>query len=72
MTPRLHGIHHSDRPEEMSTNWSSGLILWDRLHGTLCRGVPEAAITIGVPDEPPERALKLPLLLTLPWRGARR
>ena len=67
MTPRLRGIHHSDRPAEMSTNWSSGLVLWDRLHGTLRRGVKQA-ITIGVPDEPPPAALTLPRVMLLPFR----
>jgi len=66
MTPRLHGIHHSSRPAEMSTNWSSGLTLWDRLHRTLRQDVPQEAIVIGVPDEPPAADLVLPRLLMLP------
>jgi sterol desaturase/sphingolipid hydroxylase (fatty acid hydroxylase superfamily) len=49
VTPRLHGIHHSERAEEMSRNWSSGLTLWDRLCGTYRADVPQDAITIGVP-----------------------
>lgn len=48
MTPRLHGIHHSIVPEEQDSNWSSGLTLWDRLHGTYRANVPQAAIEIGV------------------------
>jgi sterol desaturase/sphingolipid hydroxylase (fatty acid hydroxylase superfamily) len=47
MTPRLHGIHHSDRPAEQESNWSSGLTLWDRLHGTLRTDVPQASIRVG-------------------------
>jgi len=34
MTPRLHGLHHSADKREADSNWSSGLTLWDRLHGT--------------------------------------
>jgi sterol desaturase/sphingolipid hydroxylase (fatty acid hydroxylase superfamily) len=49
VTPRIHGIHHSIVREETDSNWSSGLTLWDSLHGTLRRNVPEQAITIGVP-----------------------
>ncbi|HJP91359.1 MAG TPA: hypothetical protein VJ875_05360 [Pyrinomonadaceae bacterium] len=30
-------------------NWSSGLIVWDWLHGTLRLNVPQDAITIGIP-----------------------
>jgi sterol desaturase/sphingolipid hydroxylase (fatty acid hydroxylase superfamily) len=45
----MHGIHHSVVPEETGSNWSSGLTLWDWLHGTLRLNVPQGAITIGVP-----------------------
>jgi sterol desaturase/sphingolipid hydroxylase (fatty acid hydroxylase superfamily) len=33
VTPRMHGIHHSIVQEETNANWSSGLTLWDWLHG---------------------------------------
>src|SRR3546814_18324800 len=49
VTPRMHGIHHSAVQEETDSNWSSGLTIWDRLHGTLRLDVPQDAITIGVP-----------------------
>ena len=48
VTPRLHGIHHSIVAEEQDSNWSSGLTLWDRLHGTYRANVPQDDITIGV------------------------
>jgi sterol desaturase/sphingolipid hydroxylase (fatty acid hydroxylase superfamily) len=66
VTPRMHGIHHSTAREERDSNWSSGLTLWDRLHGTLRLDVPQGEIEIGVPEyrEPSEvglsRILKLP------------
>lgn len=47
-TPKLHGIHHSDKQNEMDSNWSSGLIFWDKLHGTYKDGIPPEEITIGV------------------------
>jgi sterol desaturase/sphingolipid hydroxylase (fatty acid hydroxylase superfamily) len=49
VTPRMHGIHHSIVQEETDSNWSSGLTIWDRLHGTLRLNVPQEVITIGVP-----------------------
>ncbi len=49
VTPRNHGIHHSTVREETDSNWSSGLTLWDRLHGTLRLDVAQEEITIGVP-----------------------
>jgi sterol desaturase/sphingolipid hydroxylase (fatty acid hydroxylase superfamily) len=48
VTPRIHGIHHSIVPQETDSNWSSGLTVWDYLHGTLRLDVPQQAITIGV------------------------
>jgi len=51
VTPRMHGIHHSAARDEMDSNWSSGLTVWDALHGTLRLDVPQDAITIGVPDK---------------------
>lgn len=49
VTPRMHGIHHSQRPDEQSSNWSSFLSVWDRLHGTLRLDVPQETIRIGLP-----------------------
>jgi len=69
VTPRMHGIHHSIVPEETGSNWSSGLAIWDRLHGTLRLNVPQRRLTIGVPEvRRPEQA-KLGKLLTLPLAG---
>jgi sterol desaturase/sphingolipid hydroxylase (fatty acid hydroxylase superfamily) len=48
VTPRMHGIHHSRVAEEMDSNWSSGLSVWDRLHGTMRQDIPDDAIEIGV------------------------
>ncbi len=67
MTPRLHGIHHSVVREESSSNWSSGLTLWDWLHGTLRRDVPQESIDIGIPQPHRPEALSLTRVLALPW-----
>jgi sterol desaturase/sphingolipid hydroxylase (fatty acid hydroxylase superfamily) len=48
VTPRMHGIHHSTKGDEMNTNYSSLFSWWDRLHGSLRLDVPQASITIGV------------------------
>jgi hypothetical protein len=45
----MHGIHHAVVHEETDSNWSSGLTLWDWLHGTLKLNVPQQEITIGLP-----------------------
>lgn len=33
-TPRMHGVHHAASRELADLNWSSGLSVWDHLHGT--------------------------------------
>jgi sterol desaturase/sphingolipid hydroxylase (fatty acid hydroxylase superfamily) len=48
-TPRMHGIHHSTVRAETESNWSSGLSIWDHLHGTFRLDIPQEAITVGVP-----------------------
>lgn len=50
VTPRLHGIHHSEIQEEMDSNWSSGLSIWDRLHGTFRDDISQNEIRIGVQE----------------------
>ena len=49
VTPRMHGIHHSIAPNEVNSNWSSGLTIWDWLHSTLRTETPQSALTLGVP-----------------------
>jgi sterol desaturase/sphingolipid hydroxylase (fatty acid hydroxylase superfamily) len=67
VTPRQHGIHHSVLRDEMDSNWSSLLNVWDRLHGTLRLDVPQDAITIGLPSPRDPRALAFPRLMTMPF-----
>lgn len=73
VTPRMHGIHHSIVKEETNSNWSSGLTLWDWLHGTLRLNVPQNEITIGVPayqsphDVELMEVIKMPLVKQRPW-----
>jgi sterol desaturase/sphingolipid hydroxylase (fatty acid hydroxylase superfamily) len=67
VTPRMHGIHHSIVPEEIGSNWSSGLTLWDWLHGTLRLNVPQAAITIGVPAYRIPAEVTVPNIVTMPF-----
>jgi sterol desaturase/sphingolipid hydroxylase (fatty acid hydroxylase superfamily) len=67
VTPRQHGIHHSNVPEEMDSNWSSLLNLWDRLHGTLRLDVPQERITIGLSPSGETRSLTFRRLMTMPF-----
>jgi sterol desaturase/sphingolipid hydroxylase (fatty acid hydroxylase superfamily) len=48
VTPRMHGIHHSQVREENNSNWSVVFPWWDRLHRTLRLNVPQSQVTIGI------------------------
>jgi sterol desaturase/sphingolipid hydroxylase (fatty acid hydroxylase superfamily) len=69
VTPRMHGIHHSNEPQNQNSNWSGGLTIWDALHGTLNLGVLQDKMAIGVQGfERPER-VTLPKILSQPFRS---
>ena len=71
VTPRMHGIHHSDVMEETNSNWSSLLSAWDFLHRTSRLDVPQESITIGVPafDDPGD--VTMGKILVLPFQHQR-
>jgi sterol desaturase/sphingolipid hydroxylase (fatty acid hydroxylase superfamily) len=71
VTPRMHGIHHSDRVNETNSNWSSLVSWWDFLHRTLLLDVPQREITIGVPAYSSPHEVTIGKLLTLPFRRQR-
>ena len=66
VTPRMHGIHHSDVLDETNSNWSSLFTFWDQIHGTFRLDVPQEAITIGVPKYENDRDITLPRILEMP------
>jgi sterol desaturase/sphingolipid hydroxylase (fatty acid hydroxylase superfamily) len=72
VTPRMHGIHHSIVPDETNSNWSSGLTVWDWLHGTLRWNVPLRQITIGVAAYRTSEDVTLKESLELPFVPQRR
>ncbi len=67
VTPRLHGIHHSTVPAETDSNWSSGLTVWDFLHGTLKTDVAQERIIIGVPAYQKPEEVTLRKILPMPF-----
>jgi len=67
VTPRMHGIHHSNYRAETDSNWSSLLSAWDYLHRTALLNVPQDAVTIGVPAYDRPEAVRLGKILALPF-----
>ena len=49
VTPRMHGIHHSQVRDETNSNYSVVFSWWDRLHRSVGLDIPQSAIAIGVP-----------------------
>jgi sterol desaturase/sphingolipid hydroxylase (fatty acid hydroxylase superfamily) len=71
VTPRMHGIHHSQLRIETDSNWSSVFSWWDRMHGTLRLNVPQAAVEIGVPGYAQGDDNRVANLLVMPFRRQR-
>ena len=72
VTPRMHGIHHSDRLNESNSNWSNLLSCWDYLHRTILLNVPQPDITIGVPAYSEASDVTIGRMLLLPFVRQRR
>src|ERR1044071_2674985 len=68
VTPRMHGIHHSDRSSETDSNWSNLLSAWDYLHRTIRLDVAQPEITIGVPGYADPADVTIGKMLIDPFR----
>ena len=71
VTPRMHGIHHSQIREENNSNWSSVFSCWDRLHGSLCLNIPQAQVRIGIPGYSLAEDNRVINILVMPFRKQR-
>lgn len=71
VTPRMHGIHHSNHRDETDSNWSSLLSAWDYLHRTMRFDVPQEHIVIGVPAYRDAEDVTIGKILMLPFRRQR-
>ena len=49
VTPRMHAIHHRAIKDETNSNYSVVLSWWDRLATSLCLGIEQEEIVVGVP-----------------------
>jgi len=49
VTPRMHGIHHSQVQRENNSNFGTVFPWWDRLHCTLGVNIPQDEVVVGVP-----------------------
>lgn len=71
VTPDMHRVHHSIRPQETNSNFGFNLPWWDRLFGTY-RAAPangHEGMTIGIKQFRDVRELRIDRLLVQPFRG---
>ena len=71
VTPRLHGIHHHRELSCTDSNWSSGLAVWDLLHGTY-RWSEKDETDPGVPGYDRAEQVGLARCISLPFSDAPR
>jgi len=71
VTPRMHGIHHSQVQRETNSNYGVVFPWWDRVHRTLGLNIPQAEIAIGIAGYslPDDNQLRNALLM--PFRKQR-
>src|SRR3989442_2606248 len=71
VTPRMHGIHHSQVQRENNSNFGVVFPWWDRFHRTLGLNIAQAEIAIGIAgySQPDDNQLRNVLLM--PFRKQR-
>src|SRR6266513_1525147 len=71
VTPRMHGIHHSQVQRENNSNFGVVFPWWDRFHRTLGLNIAQAKIVIGIAgySQPDDNQLRNALLM--PFRKQR-
>jgi sterol desaturase/sphingolipid hydroxylase (fatty acid hydroxylase superfamily) len=71
VTPRMHGIHHSQVQRENNSNFGVVFPWWDQIHRTLGLNIPQAEITIGIAgySQPDDNQIRNALLM--PFRKQR-
>jgi len=71
VTPRMHGIHHSQVQRENNSNFGTVFTWWDRLHRTLGLNISQSEIVMGVPAYSREEDNRVASSLLMPFRKQR-
>lgn len=77
VTPRMHGIHHSQVHRENNSNFGTVFTWWDRFHRTLGLNIRQDEVIVGIPAYTLPEDNRVPNALLMPfrkqrdyWRGA--
>ena len=71
VTPRMHGVHHSQVRAETNSNFGVVFCWWDALHRTIRLNIAQSMIEIGVAGYSRPGDNRLSHALTLPFRKQR-
>ena len=71
VTPRMHGIHHSQVRRETNSNYGVVFSWWDKLHRTLGLNIPQSKIEIGIAGYSLPEDNRLGHAFALPFRRQR-
>ena len=71
VTPRMHGIHHSQIHRENNSNFGTLFTWWDRLHRTLGLNISQSEIVVGIPGYSLADDNRLGTALLMPFRKQR-
>lgn len=71
VTPRMHGIHHSQIMNETNSNYSTVFSWWDKIHKTIRLNIPQDKIVIGIPAYLKSEDNNLLNVLFLPFKKQR-
>jgi sterol desaturase/sphingolipid hydroxylase (fatty acid hydroxylase superfamily) len=71
VTPRMHGIHHSQVQSEANSNYGVVFCWWDKWHRTIGLNIPQSKVEIGIAGYSAPDDNRLWHALTLPFRKQR-
>src|SRR5436190_11152818 len=71
VTPRMHGIHHSQVQREMNSNFGVVFWWWDKLHRTIGLNIPQSKIEVGIAGYSAPDDNRLWHALLMPFRKQR-
>ena len=71
VTPRMHGIHHSQVRRENNSNFGTVFTWWDWLHRTLGLNIPQNEVIVGIPAYTLPEDNRVANALLMPFRKQR-
>jgi sterol desaturase/sphingolipid hydroxylase (fatty acid hydroxylase superfamily) len=71
VTPRMHGIHHSQVRPETNSNFGVVFCWWDKIHRTIGLNIPQSRIEVGIAGYSAPEDNRFMRVLIMPFRKQR-